>query len=693
MTDTAYDIVVIGAGSAGLTMAVGLAKAGKKVLLVEREHMGGECTNTGCIPSKALLHHARSYYQSQSIAGSTPASEAYRHHAFTHVRDKITEVLKEETPAHFESLGITVLLGDTAFTSPTTLTVSNQSYAFKKVVIATGSSPRPLTIPGLDEAQLLTNQNLFALDTIPTRTLVIGAGPIGLEMGQALAMLGSQVTIATIDSEFASLEDTAIQPIITRACTDLGIHIERSAFITSVAHNEALFERKINDVVTDTFHVPFDAVLLAIGRIPNLPSGLTAANIQYDQNGIGVNKNFRTTNPRVYAIGDVAAALKFTHTADDAARRLIPHLVSHGVLPVQKERAVPKVTYTSPEMAQVGRKWNDAVATYGADRLHRLEVPLAHNDRAKTEDVTEGMLVVIATRLTGRIIGVHYVGPRAGELIACFTLAMDNNLSLWKLRRTIYAYPTYALLIKKVGDVFLARQISTGRTDLWRVIKSLAPKVLTAVIWITGVFLLYRYLQSHDLTIPELALQLFVLITETRWGPLLYILAYAVRPLTFFPGTAMTILSGVFFGLWGGIIYTIIGANLSASLAYAVGRYYSNAQPRTDSLIKKMQVLLQGSPFMSVLIARLTFMPYDGVNYGAGFLKVPFIPYLAATIVGTLLGITTFVAIGASVTIEEVALNELPVPVIDSWYILVSLGIFLLSLLLSTTLKRYTKTP
>jgi pyruvate/2-oxoglutarate dehydrogenase complex dihydrolipoamide dehydrogenase (E3) component len=220
MSPKTYDVVVIGAGSGGLSSAVGLAKTGKRVLLIERAHLGGECTNSGCIPSKALLHHAQ--------------SETYRTDAFTYVRNKIAEILAEETPEHFTKLGIDVLIGEAIFTARTSLSVSGVSYTFKKAIIATGSAPRLLTVDGLTPEHLLTNQNLFQSTTIPDKLLIVGGGPIGMEMGQALALLGSSVTILDNGPEFAKLEDPAIRPIITAQFAKHGITLVQNASLKKV---------------------------------------------------------------------------------------------------------------------------------------------------------------------------------------------------------------------------------------------------------------------------------------------------------------------------------------------------------------------------------------------------------------------------------------------------------------------------
>lgn len=435
--------------------------------------------------------------------------------------------------------------------------------------------------------------------------------------------------------------------------------------------------------------IPFDKVLVAIGRVPNLPEGLEVARIKSSPFGIVVNKNWQTNNKDVYALGDVSARLKFTHVADDIARQVVTRIISQGLFSI-KDKVVPKVTYTEPEIAQMGLSWDEAKEELGEEKIRRIEVSFANNDRARTDDDTEGMLVVVAKRLSGKILGAHIIGPRAGELIGTLTLAMENNISLYRLRSTIFAYPTYSLIIKKAGDYFLAQQFIDLKTDLFYATKKLAPKLIVAGLWIYGLVSLYVYQQSFGLTPSELSLKIFMAITSTPWAPLLYIVAYTIRPITFFPGTALTILSGVFFGLWG-ILYTIVGASLSAAVAYFVGSYFSQAIAGYKKSLSNWTDYLHKNPFMAILMMRLTFFPFDLVAYGAGLLKIPFTPFLLATMLGTLLGITTFVAIGASISVEEFAKNGITADAINLNFILISLAIFIASHIAAEYIKRKKK--
>jgi len=691
MSNKNYDFVIIGAGSGGLTAAVGFSKAGKKVLLVEREHMGGECTNTGCVPSKALLHHAKEYYQAQQVVGSGTKSEAFRATSFTYVRAVIQKFLAHETPETFQKLGIDVVMGEAVFHTPHSIIVADTEYNFKTAVISTGSSPRVVKVEGLETGDILTNQNIFNLETIPEKILIIGAGPIGLEMGQALAMLGSQVTIATIDSKFGRLENEAIRPILKSAFDKLGVKILLNAFIKKVVNKTAVFDIKDNDVIVGQENICFDKVLIAIGRVPNIPQGLDNANIKYDIHCVQVDSQYRTSNKNVYAVGDVSQRFKFTHTADDTARQVVARVITHGLLRVSKNKAIPKVTYTSPEVAQVGMSWDAAKSKYRNDGLMRIEVPFSSNDRAVTDDATNGVLVVIARRLTGTILGAHIIGPAAGEIIALFTLAIDEKISMWKLQKLIFAYPTYSLIVKKAGDQFAGRQLADLKNDIKGTLAHNLPKIMAGIFWIGLIYTFQHYRITNNISYQDVLFQLLSFFTTTMWGPLVYMILYAIRPLILFPATLLTALSGALFGFWWGVLYTIIGENTSANFAYWIGRFFGKDLRLEDTIIGKWVEALRSNSFEAVLLMRLFYFPFDLTNYGAGIVKAKWSEYFWATLIGIMPGLTTFVALGAAVDLEEFRTMGLSFDAFDPKFLALSITIFGVSLILSRKLKKWRK--
>lgn len=685
-----YDVVVIGAGSGGLTAASGFRKIGKRVLLVEREHMGGECTNFGCIPSKALLHHAKAFHAAHRLTGDSQSLASYRNEAFTYVRSVVDEVLAHETPDIFRQRGIDVVFGEAEFVTPCSIAVDSTEYTYKNAVIATGSRPRRLDILGIEDKDVLTNENLFDLTSIPERLLIVGGGPIGLEMGQALAMLGSQVTIVDVNDRFAHLEDPAISPLMQQTFANLGVTIHLNATVAEATNKIATVEIKNDTDKADVSRqqVMYDKVLFAVGRVPNFPQGLDVAGIKASDRCIQVDSQYRTSNQYVYAVGDVTQRLKFTHTADDTARQVVKRVASRGLLRVKKQKAVPKVTYTEPEIAQVGLSHEAALTKYSEEEIMRVEVSFSEVDRATT-DGTSGLAVVTARRLTGAVLGANIFGPRAGELITPFTLAIDQKISLWRLQSTIYAYPTYSLIIKKVADTFVAEQLTSLKQDILALLKRQAPKLIALVFWISLIVWFQHYKVSNSLSYQDLALQLYEFFTGTMYGPLVYIVLYAIRPLIFFPATLLTALSGALFGLWGGIIYTVIGENLSANFAYWIGRFFGNDWKLEDSPIGNWIEALRNRPFESVLFMRLFYFPFDFTNYASGILKVKWVAYALATVIGIMPGLTVFVALGASVNIERFKMDGITFDAFDPRFIALSVAIFIISVLLSRLLKRW----
>ncbi len=546
-----------------------------------------------------------------------------------------------------------------------------------------------IDIAGLDASDVLTNQNIFALTDVPEKLLIIGSGPVGMEMAQAFAMLGSTVTIASIDSRFARLEDEAISPIIQKEFEDLGITIELNAFISKVENGFAIFDRKEDASITDEIRVPFDKVLIAIGRTPNLPQGLDIAGIKYENYGIVVDSQFRSSNKYAYAVGDVTQRLKFTHTADDAARQVVTHIASRGLLRVNNRKAVPKVTYTQPEMAQVGLSHTQALEKYCKEEIVRIEVPYEASDRAGTDNTTNGLMIVIARRLNGAVLGAHIIGECAGEMITIFTLAIDRKISLWQLRRIIYAYPTYSLLIKKAGDYFFAMQIASLKTDLAYIIKKHTPKIIALVFWLTVLVTFHHYRIENNLSYQDVLWQGLDFFTTTVYGPLLYMVLYAIRPIILFPATLMTALSGALFGFWWGVLYTILGENASANLAYWIGRFFGKDLRLEDTLIGNWVEALRKNGFGTVLLMRLFYVPFGVTNYGSGIVRVPWSKYTLATLIGIMPGLTTFVSLGASVNLEEFQMNGLSFDVFDPKFLALSIVIFVASLLLSKVLHRW----
>ena len=447
------DICVIGAGSGGLSVAAGAAAFGVPVVLVERGKMGGECLHTGCVPSKSLIAAAR---HAHAIAGAKAFGLSVRDFAVDfagvhkHVHGVIAAIEPNDSKARFTGLGVRVIEGAGRFQDGDTVVVGDDIVIkARRFVIATGSSPALPPIPGLRETPHLTNETVFELTERPEDLIVIGAGPVGLELAQAFRRLGSAVTVLEAGQPLAR-EDPECAQAVLDALAQEGIELRTS---TAVARVQAA-NGHVNVVVRaqgGEESIAGTHLLLATGRRANTEGlGLDVGGIRQDRAGIVVNKGLKTTNRRVYAIGDVAGGAQFTHLANHQAGLVIRNALFR--LPVRvNEHIVPRVTFTDPELGHVGL--TEAEARDRRITFRVLRWPFHENDRAQTERATNGHIKVITTR-NGGILGATIVGAGAGELIAPWTLGVTRKLNIRAFAGTIVPYPTLAEVGKRAAMTY-----------------------------------------------------------------------------------------------------------------------------------------------------------------------------------------------------------------------------------------------
>ena len=447
------DICVIGAGSGGLSVAAGAAAFGVPVVLVERGKMGGECLHTGCVPSKSLIAAAR---HAHAIAGAKAFGLSVRDFAVDfagvhkHVHGVIAAIEPNDSKARFTGLGVRLIEGAARFQDGDTVVVGDETVIkARRFVIATGSSPALPPIPGLRETPHLTNETVFELTERPEDLIVIGAGPVGLELAQAFRRLGSAVTVLEAGQPLAR-EDPECAQAVLDALAQEGIELRTS---TAVARVQAA-NGHVNVVVRaqgGEESIAGTHLLLATGRRANTEGlGLDEAGIRQDRAGIVVNKGLKTPNRRVYAIGDVAGGAQFTHLANHQAGLVIRNALFR--LPVRvNEHIVPRVTFTDPELGHVGL--TEAEARDRRITFRVLRWPFHENDRAQTERATNGHIKVITTR-NGGILGATIVGAGAGELIAPWTLGVTRKLNIRAFAGTIVPYPTLAEVGKRAAMTY-----------------------------------------------------------------------------------------------------------------------------------------------------------------------------------------------------------------------------------------------
>jgi pyruvate/2-oxoglutarate dehydrogenase complex dihydrolipoamide dehydrogenase (E3) component len=494
MPASRYNLVVIGGGTAGLVTAVGAAGLGAKVALVEKHFMGGDCLNVGCVPSKAIIRAARaiaSVREAAEFGVNVPAgATADFGKVMERMRRLRADISPHDSAKRFTELGVDVFLGAGKFTGPDTIEVGGQTQRFAKAVIATGARAAAPPIPGLKDVPYLTNETLFSLTELPKRLGIIGAGPIGCEMAQSFARFGAEVFLIEATHGILPREDQDAAAIVKAAmerdgikllCCGKDLKVSKAGLPLLRRMEERAGERMSLDEAAPLpdplptrssrgegnkdggvrlqveshgkgYDVEVDQLLVAVGRAPNVEGlGLKTAGVEFDKKGVKVNDRLQTTNPRVYACGDICSAYQFTHAADFMARIVIQNALFKGRAKAGS-LIIPWSTYTSPEIAHVGLYEKDAKAR--CIEVDTFTQELSKVDRAILDGETEGFVRIHVRKGTDEIVGATIVATHAGELIGELTLAMKGKLGLKTIGATIHPYPTQAEAIRKIGDLY-----------------------------------------------------------------------------------------------------------------------------------------------------------------------------------------------------------------------------------------------
>lgn len=449
-----YNLVVIGAGTAGLVTAAGAAGLGAKVALIERHLMGGDCLNVGCVPSKALIHSGRIAASIRSVGEVGITAENVRidfAQTMARLRKLRAGISKNDSVARFTSLGVDVFLGEGKFLEDGILQVGEQRLHYSKAVIATGARAAAPDIPGLADIPYLTNETIFNLTECPKRLLVLGGGPIGAELAQALARLGSQVTLVEKSRHILSREDEDAAMIVQESLQDDGVTVHCQAAISSISRSEQGIIAQIA-VGENRYEVTVDQLLVAVGRAPNVEGlNLEGVQVEYNQSGVIVNDRLQTTNKRIYAAGDICGSYKFTHAADFMARTVLQNALFMGSAKLS-QLIVPWCTYTEPELAHVGL--NEAHAQQRGIPITTFQQDMNEVDRAILEGETNGFVKIHVKKGTDKIVGATIVAKNAGDMISTITMAMKHKIGLGKIASVIHPYPTQAEAIRKLGDAY-----------------------------------------------------------------------------------------------------------------------------------------------------------------------------------------------------------------------------------------------
>jgi len=462
-----YDLLVLGGGTAGLVCAMGAAGLGARVALVERALLGGDCLNTGCVPSKALLRSARAAAEARRapdlgvrVAGVDADFEA----VMRRMRERRADISPNDSAARLRAAGVDVYFGDARFTGSSTAAVDGRTLTFRRAVIATGGRPAVPPIDGLANLPYLTSENLFALTAQPRRLAIVGAGPIGCEMAQAFARLGTVVTLIDQAAQILPAEDADAAAFVARRLSAEGVTLRLGVTVTDVSDAGDGIRLRLTSAPGAADLEACTHLLIAVGRTPNIDDlDLPAAGVAFTADGVVVDDHLRTSNRRIFAAGDVCSPFKFTHAADAFARIVIQNALFFG-----RKRAsalvIPWCTYTDPEVAHVGAYEKDAAQA--GRRVVTITIPLAEVDRAVVDEERDGFVRI--HHEGGRLLGCTIVASRAGEMIGVAAHAMTHGASLGDLGSTIQPYPTLNNAFRAAGDAYARTRLTPGVRGLLR---------------------------------------------------------------------------------------------------------------------------------------------------------------------------------------------------------------------------------
>jgi len=460
------DICVIGAGSGGLSVAAGASQMGARTVLIEKGEMGGDCLNYGCVPSKALIA-AASQAQSRREAGrfglDAPEPEVDMARVAAHVRGVIAAIEPNDSQERFEGMGVRVIRAHARFTGEREVQAGDTRVRAKYFVIATGSSPFTPPIPGLETVPYLTNETLFETAEPIGRLIVVGGGPIGLEMAQAHRRLGAEVTVVEAARLLGKDDPEAAAVVIERLRAE-GVDLREGASATGVSQGADGSIRLTIETDGGAETIDGDRLLIAVGRQANVDGlDLDKAGVAYGRKGVTVDARLRTANRRIFAIGDVAGGFQFTHMAGYHAGVVIRQMLFKMVWAKTDDRAVPWVTYTDPELAQVGLSEAQAVERFGEDRIKILRWSFEENDRAQAERDVEGFVKAILDK-KGRVLGATIVGAHAGDLLPPWSIMVQERLKIAKLASVIVPYPTRSEASKRAAGSAFTQALFSERT-------------------------------------------------------------------------------------------------------------------------------------------------------------------------------------------------------------------------------------
>ena len=693
--DYNFDAIVIWAGSGGLTTAIWLVGAGKKVALIEAGRIGWDCTNFGCVPSKAFIDVAKSWEYTWTKL------------ALEEVRKRRDVFRNHESPKWIEDMWITFFAGKWSFKDKNTIIISSpfenkgstwneiegegfwkEEITAKNIIISTGSHGNSYPIEGLEKKDILTNEEIFEIDEDIKDLVVVGGWYIGCELAESFANLWVNVTLIQRNTRLIPREEEESSEVIEKIFKDKWMEVLTNTVIQKADWKKLIIEDRATKKLRE---VPFSKILVALWRSANVSNlDLENAWIMYSKKWISVDKFNRTKAKNIFAIGDcVEANPMFTHWANNEWRGVVRNILVPFWKSSVRKAVLPATLYTNVEVSRVGKTQEELMKIYVEEDIVSKKIYFDQNDRSKVTQDEVWFIKINFKRISGKILWATIVWTKAWDMLPILVSAMQNNISAYKLSNLVYSYPTKAELIKRVADQFVVWTISNIKWEIKYFLKDNILQIVTGILWLSMIAWFFYTKSKLGLSNLEVAKEIYNFVESNAfWWPLIYICLYAIRPIVMFPATFMTFMSGALFGVWGWFLFTMIWENLSANFAYFLWRIFGKKliKPESSWIFASLQERLSWNSFMPVLMTRLLFFPFDLVNYASWILRVRWRWFFLWTLIWIIPWALLVIIAWASV--ENASEFDLSQISINTNMLLISGAIFIASLWLAKFLKK-----
>lgn len=669
-----FDVIVIWSGSGWLTVSIWLANAWKKVALIEKWLIGGDCTNFWCVPSKAFIDLAKNNHEWLSVK-----------QVLEKVRTRRKIIQDEETPEKIEKYGIKVFYGFASFKDKNTILIDGKNeITAKNIIISTWSHANLINIDWVNKKDFLTNETIFEIEEEIKDLIVIGWWYIWCELSEAFANLWVKVTIIQRNKYLIPREELETREFLKQDFEKKWIQVLTSTNIDKAEDNFLIVKNE-----TWTKKIKYDKILISLWRETNIAwLNLENAWIEY-KSWIIVDKYNRTNIKNIYAIWDcVENNPMFTHWANNEWRWVVRNILVPFLKSSIRKAILPATLYTNIEVSRIWKTEEELLEIYESDDIVSKIMYFDKNDRSILTNSKIWFVKINFKRVSWRILWATIVSINWWEMLPVLTSAMQNNISAYKLSKIIFTYPTKAELIKKVADNFVITTISNIKWEIRYLLKLHILQIITAIIW-GWIIISYLYFKDKfSLTNTDIAKELYIFFTSSIYWPLIYIFIYAIRPLVFFPATFLTFMSWAIFWIWGGFFYTIIWANISAYFSYIVWNIFWKRLfvDWSEWILSELKAKTSKDSFVPILLTRLLFFPFDIVNYLSWILKVEKKWFILWTLIWIIPWSLVFILAWSSVeNVWEFDFSQIE---INFTLVMLSIVLFGLSLLLAKFLRK-----